>query len=98
MKKKIDIEDTKTKVIILIISIALIIAIVSITYYHFMIKSKLPISNASKEEIEDIEEIKLPECMLYHIVYLTNNILIFDSCKKVKSSRTLINKGIESCF
>ena len=24
--------------------------------------------------------------------------LIFDSCKKVKSSRTLINKGIESCF
>ena len=54
MKKKIDIEDTKTKVIILIISIALIIAIVSITSYHFMIKSKLPISNASKEEIEDI--------------------------------------------
>ena len=74
MKKKIDIEDTKTKVIILIISIALIIAIVSITSYHFMIKSKLPISNASKEEIEDIEEIKLPEGMLYHIVYLTNNI------------------------
>ena len=74
MKKKIDIEDAKTKVIILIISIALIIAIVSIMSYHFMIKSKLPISNASKEEIEDIEEIKLPEGMLYHIVYLTNNI------------------------
>ena len=43
-----------------------------------------------------------PKCVIDKIVdYYSNysaNALIFDSCKKVKSSRTLINKGIESCF
>ena len=49
MKKKIDIEDTKTKVIILIISIVLIIIIVSVTSYYFISKWGAPISNESKE-------------------------------------------------
>ena len=74
MKKKIDIEDTKTKVIILIISIVLIIIIVSVTSYYFISKWGAPISNESKEETEFIDEIKTPDNMLYHIVYLENNI------------------------
>lgn len=74
MKKKIDIEDTKTKIIILIISIVLIIIIVSGTSYYFISKWEAPISNESKEETEVIDEIKIPEGNLYHIVYLENNI------------------------